>query len=293
VLRRLFRIVKAEIQRLRTRAYPHWRDSSYVSTEDPVVIGGAGRSGTTLLSAILNAHPAIYCGDEQRLLVRDGVSVAHISDPLQLSQERVHEVALDSDTRGQFLEQTIRVAKDEHGASLFATKYPAYAFELRWIFETFPNARFVHMCRDGRDVAVSLREHEDQIGARYDATYDEEGRLSMTYCAENWRTFVNAVRPYLEDARVHTVHYEDLARSPEQTARSLFSFLDVKEDLTAVEQHQRGLEGRTSSQHEHHQRLGEEINDDRVGRWRSALTDAQVNRYEQIAGDELDLLGYR
>jgi hypothetical protein len=226
-------------------------------------------------------------------LVRDGVSVAHISDTLQLSQERVHELALASDTRGQFLERIIRAAKDEHGASRFATKYPSYAFELPWIFETFPNARFVHMCRDGRDVAVSLREHEDQLGARYDATYDEEGQLSMSYCAENWRTFVNAVRPYLDDARVHTVHYEDLTHNPEQTTQSLFSFLNVKADLTAVQQHQRGLEGRTSSQHEHHQRLGQEINYDRVGRWKCVLTDAQVERYEEIAGDELDLLGYR
>jgi hypothetical protein len=43
-----------------------WGSIPYVSESEPVIIGGCGRSGTTLLSAMIDAHPLFFCGPESR-----------------------------------------------------------------------------------------------------------------------------------------------------------------------------------------------------------------------------------
>jgi len=234
----------------------------------------------------------VFCGEEQSFLTREGTRVNHLAQTLQLSADPLRDLARRSTSRGQFLERTIRRAKTAHDADMFATKKPTYVFDLPWIFETFPSARFIHMCRDGRDVAVSMRANEDHIGVRYDATYDESGHLSLQYCAETWRTFVNAVRGYETDSRAHTVRYEDLVSKPDSVARELCTFLDLDFASEMVEEHQTGLTGRGDSRRPHHSQLEQQIHNRRVQRWTSDLTDDQVEEFEDVAGSELQFLGY-
>jgi hypothetical protein len=46
-----------------------WWSSSYRSEQSPVFIGGASRSGTTLLTALLAAHPDLYIGPETGIFI--------------------------------------------------------------------------------------------------------------------------------------------------------------------------------------------------------------------------------
>jgi hypothetical protein len=265
---------------------------TYVSIEDPVVIGGAGRSGTTLLSVILNAHPDVYCGDEHGLLSREGTSISKIVDIHDLDADRLKKLAADSWSRWQFVERVIRTVKSVENVGVFTTKNPTYIFDLPTILGIFPNARFIHMYRDGRDVAVSMREHPDHVGVRYDATYDEEGELSVRYCAQTWRTFINASRTFRSDDRTHAVAYEDLVTRPAETIRRLCEFLDLKYVSSMVHDHERGFEGRTDPIREHHQRLHHSIQDDRVQNWTRKLTSAQVREFERHAAPALRYMGY-
>jgi len=142
----------------------NWFHERYLSTEDPIVIGGAGRSGTTLLSVILNAHPDVFCGDEQELLSVGGFSIEDAASTLQLDLDHLYTEARETEGRWEFVEYIIRLAKEEYDSGFFATKYPNYIFGLHTILRTFPSARYIHMCRDGRDVARSMRENESGMG---------------------------------------------------------------------------------------------------------------------------------
>jgi len=59
-------------------------DNSLISTECPIVIGGCGRSGTTLLSVMLNAHSDIYCPSEYPLLLKSGINLSKLSMNLNI-----------------------------------------------------------------------------------------------------------------------------------------------------------------------------------------------------------------
>ena len=58
--------IRNRTERLRQRG---WRSAAYTSTARPLVMGGAPRSGTTLLRRIFDRHPAITAGPESKLFV--------------------------------------------------------------------------------------------------------------------------------------------------------------------------------------------------------------------------------
>lgn len=290
----VIRILRSKIRRLhRSRRYSEkWMNGRYVSTEDPVLIGGAGRSGNTLLSVMLNAHPEVFCGPEYGLLLAQDFSLDKIAANLQYDRRILAEMMHNADNRWMFLERLIRLMKTHHNVSRLVTKKPTYVFDLASIFDAFPNARFVYICRDGRDVAVSMRENAAHIGLRYDATYGKDGLLSMKYCAESWRTFANAYRSWEKDGRCCVVRYEGLVFEPETVLRELCTFLTIPYQANMLRFYEEGLEGRPDASRPHHTGLSRPLYQEKTYRWRQALSSEQVRTFERYAGGELRHLGY-
>jgi hypothetical protein len=182
------------------------------------------------------------------------------------------------------------------GKPRWGDKSPTYTAHLPAVQELLPEARFVHLVRDGRDVALSLRQvwfapARDAAGlARYWRGCIEEARAGARHC-----------RHYLE------LRYEDLVSDPEATLRRLCAFVELP-----WSPHMLGYAGRAAArlaevqdqrlpdgtvvtraqrlgQHPH---LGEPLRLDRVGAWRSAMTAADVAAFAAVAGDLLGELGY-
>lgn len=295
VLSQILMVSRNEFNRLKQiRYYPNdWLTASYVSVESPILIGGAGRSGTTLLSAMLNAHPEIYCGAEYGLFSTDAFSLTAISSNLGLAYDQLEQVACQSANRRQFWEQVIRLTQKAHNIKRVATKNPNYMFEVANILSTFPNAHFIHIYRDGRDVAVSMRKHADQILLRYDATYDDQNLLSIKYCAETWRTFINAYQPWVHDNRCYQIAYEDLILHAEQALLQLCKFLNISYDTAMLDFHHKGIQDRTDAHLPHLLGLQEALYSDSIEQWKKVLFPDQVREFESYAGQELEYLGYK
>jgi len=127
---------------------------------------------------------------------------------------------------------------------------------------------------------------------RPDAKYDDEGKLSMDYCATTWRTFINAYRGFEKDARCTIVRYEDLVRDPEDSIRSLCTFLGLPYKRAMLDHPSEGLAGRQDTQYQRHKGLNKPIYDEKMRKWESSLSMAQIEAFERVGGREVRYLGY-
>lgn len=117
---------------------------------NPVFILGSPRAGTSVLGRLLEAHPALCHVKEPRLVWRYGND--HRSDVLAAECARP-EVA--NHIRSYFKSKV-----DESGADLrLLEKTPSNSLRVPFIEKIFPNAKYVHITRNGFDASLSIRHY--------------------------------------------------------------------------------------------------------------------------------------
>jgi hypothetical protein len=191
---------------------------------------GAGRSGTSLLQRILCRHPRLYCSHELRLLelvVLTGALVDVDGGPDVKDDAPRSAFGLEVGRRfgalvaGAQLEQYRRAA--------YGDKYPPYCEQIHILDRLFPNARFVHIVRDGRDVVSSaLQAFVANRGWRRDVQPPGPNRL-----AEAWAKAVRHARAYgkrLGPARYFELRYEELSTRPAEIMTEVIRFLGEELD---------------------------------------------------------------
>ncbi len=270
---------------------------------DPFFIVGSERSGTTLLRLMMTSHPALAVPPEGDFLLR--LRVHQPSAPAQqqaffqafLGIEKCAEWGLTlaelTEACGIFqprswpelaaLPYWTWLAKSYPDASRWGDKNPCFVHRIPALVAMYPRARFVHIIRDGRDVAASwLKVHF--------------GPADVTTAARTWRA---AVAAGLQAARrfpsqVYTIRYEDLLRDPVGVLTGICRFLHEvfsPEMMGYSEENQRrGLV--PSHRKGWHQLTFHPPDPSRIGAWRGALSAEQVRRFEAIAADALSICRY-
>lgn len=114
----------------------------------PIVLIGAARSGTTLLGDLVARHPEVAYWLEPKYVWR--YRAAFRSSDVRGAGDATPGVVRY--IRGRFSD-FVR----ERGKSRFAEKTPSNCFRIPFIDEVLPDALYVHVIRDGRDVALSAR----------------------------------------------------------------------------------------------------------------------------------------
>lgn len=170
-----------------------------------LVILGSPRSGTTWLSRLLQIHPSVGgIGDEETWLFEmlsplwragtDPASLgAHVSlDDLAGAVRRFCDRLFDG-----------ALANRKPRAHVFVEKTPGHVQHLQMIKHLYPDAHFVHLVRDGRDVARSL---SDMAMANHPKPH-----VAATMWADSLRTARQGTKGL---TRVLEVRYEDLLSDP-------------------------------------------------------------------------------
>lgn len=118
----------------------------------PIVILGAPRSGTTLLSQLLKYHPQVYLANEPRILWKFGNDAK--SDALQPGDARADVV---KHIRHEFAGQ-IR----EAGRQRLVEKTPSNSLRVGFVDRVLPDAIYIHILREGVESVLSIRKFWDQ-----------------------------------------------------------------------------------------------------------------------------------
>lgn len=278
----------------------------------PFVVGVA-RSGTTLLRLQLDAHPQLAIPPETGFGALAGrLRAAAGPDAFAAavrSLETWPDLGIDDDalaallagvspwTPGDALRALYAGYAARHGKPRFGDKTPGHLRQMEAIAELLPEARFIHIVRDGRDVAASLREQPFAPG---------DG--SAAAAAAHWRDELLAARATAARLpRYREVSYERLVREPEATLRELCDFAGLPFDAALLRAHERASlrfeelpERRPSGdgfatraeRAARHARTAQPPDAARIGRWRETLDAEEAAAVEQIAGPLLAELGY-
>ena len=263
----------------------------------PFFIVGSARSGTTLLRLILNAHPAIAVPPESRFVTElwQGVDEEDLPGFLhRLARHRqfqawelpIEAVATEIGERESIayadaISAVYRAFAKAHGKETWGDKTPRYVLQIDLIARLFPDARFVHLVRDGRNVALSY------AGMPF-------GPKTAPKAAAVWSERVMAGvkqgRP-LGPERYVEIRYEDLVRDTEVIVKELCSFLHVPFDPAMLNYTERARDFVFEKAARYNPHVLEKPRTD-VRSWEDTMPPRQVELFEAVAGHALDEFGY-
>lgn len=254
----------------------------------PVFVGGAGRSGTTLLRVMLHAHPELCAGPEFKLLPAfAGVYQQLLAQKDILQAYELHENHVN-EAFARLILDLFRPFQQKWKARTIVEKTPHNVLIMKELGRIFPSSRFIHVVRDGRDVARSL--------VKMDWRGADGKKLPYVENLENAaRYWVQVVSRALEDARQLTgrvllVHYEDLIHQPEKTMRTVLRFIDVPWDDVVLRHHEaeRGYEPEESST----KQVSRARYQNAIGRWKEAFNLEEARKVAEIVNPLLFYFGY-
>lgn len=278
---------------------------SYRSSARPIIVGGAARSGTTLLSVMLNSHPELVCGPEsdvfrlwpefKRLSVNPVTWMWHVlrgwTEPFRtlsrdfgVSRRRLRRLWARSGAPSEFIELFFAEYARRHGVTRWADKTPANVKVIGFIFEHFPQAKFVHLIRDGRDTCCSMLD--------WSRRYHKDRPWDIRAAADIWSRWIGLGREWTGHPNYTELRYEDLATEPEAALRPLFEFLELPWHAEVLDHHHQTQANRPDLALTHLAGVSRPVYRSSIGRWREQLTLADRRAVEEIAGPTLRELGY-
>ena len=260
----------------------------------PIHVIGYGSSGTSIFCQLLREKLGVGVGTESQFVIRYYHALSEYGDLeddknlrrliADLSRERwfernakfgftcVPEQIFDSVRQRTYrgvLDATFSQLAEHLDAERWGDKTPDYVHSLAILWELFPDAKYIHMVRDGRDVAQSVM-------SRY------WGPKNIFTAASEWTEQVSLVRDFLKtvpaDQKLE-VRYEDLLAEPITVFRELIEFLEVEDS-----------DGRVLQRIE--QTVPSELNRENSNKWKKFWTPAQRLAYERIGCDVLRHYGY-
>lgn len=271
--------------------------------ERPFFIVGYPRSGTTLLRFMLTSHRRLWIPDETGFIPFLRVPPDRPLSPVEVQRatNRIADLhhgwadvirqttdvgAGPAGPRvGDLLDALYRRRMRGSGAVRWGDKTPLYVLYMDRIADIFPDAQFVHLIRDGRDVAVSA-------AAKWGGRWPQRLYLDQHYVLHRWVAAVDRGRRFgatFGQGRYLELRYEDLVHEPEPSIRGVCDFLGEAFD-PAMLRHERLARSEIAAGG--HEEVWQPVSSARVGRWRRELAPAARRTAARVAGSTLQTLGY-
>jgi hypothetical protein len=210
-------------------------------------VGGAPRSGTTWLQALLDSHPDVSCQGE-------GLFMKHLAEPLEAAMAARREAVVAKNQRvfrdiggyappgpddvEHLLGTAVLLALERQSAGktcrAIGEKTPENVFFFPRLKRLFPRAKFIGIARDPRDLVTSAWHFFHKI-----ADGEDEGAAKIAFLHsalpsldQGARAMLALTKDYPADAMFVT--YETMRAAPAAAAARLFRFLGVSDDPTLM-----------------------------------------------------------
>jgi len=261
----------------------------------PVMIVGHGSSGTSILTRLMRDYLGVAFGTESqfivryyrrlhrygeladdanlRRLIRDilgerwfersrkfGGFAPSVDGVFDDVQERTYRGVLEA-VFGQFAKHL--------GTARWGDKTPEYTHDLPILGELFPDAKYVHMVRDGRDVALSVM-------GRY------WGAKNVFTAAREWKGAIGQVDAFLgtlPDEKKLVITYEGMLARPVEAFAQIIGFLDIENTNNRL------LDAIARP-------LAADLMRTNYDKWRTRMSAAERTRFERVAAGTLARHGY-
>lgn len=278
---------------------------------DCAFVIGAPRSGTSWFQFMVGSHPAVATPQELDLFSRYlAPSWEAWQHELQRSVDQrvaglitaLTQAEFESDMRAFAVSVHRRVLALKEGAHLVLEKDPPYSLHVSLIERLMSGAKFIHLVRDGRDVAVSM-----MASSR---SWNRPLPDAVRKAARMWRQYVEGARAAAAfEGRYLEIRYEDLLAQTSAELRRVFEFLGLESSPAMCE---RIVEANRFAELRKTNALSDAIvfggeaarlfgrppepegffRAGRTGGWREAMSPRDLRTFDEVAGDLMREMGY-
>ena len=274
----------------------------------PFFIIGSGRSGNTLLRAVLCNHSKISIPPESYVLpnmVRKFKSYNYLPwkelikiiigeleshnqfYTWEIDISPVYQRLLKIDNKDRTLQTIVNEIYTYYseekfpGFEIWGDKTPLNTLNLGWINKLYPNAKYIHIIRDGRDVVSSYL----KMG-RYD-TVEE--------ACQRWNNSINLAKKFGSnkgERQYYEIRYENFVTNPKDEINKVCNFLNIEYEKGMTD-HRNSIDVLGDVKKlKHHNNLKRPINDDSIEKWKKNLNKKEKCLTNKYLEENLQKLGY-
>lgn len=259
----------------------------------PVFIAGCGRSGTSYLRTIVDAHPDVFIPSES-LFIPDYLRFGRFVPERLLRWLLFHEPqllcwydygAFETDSIEQTIAAIHKKAAGKCGARIWGQKTPRFIRHVGLLNKAFPGIRWLLIHRDPRGVAASMKRSDQH-------TY------SVVRACRRWlndnRMIIDIHRDGTSPSNLLPVRFEELILNYDEMLEKIFSFLSLdpinRDDVNRL--------GRPVFFKRSRFRINTVRGDltpdpEIIDKWREVLTPREIRYVEQTCAREMNILGYK
>lgn len=272
----------------------------------PIIIIGTQRSGSNLLRLMLNQHSQIASPHPPHVLQTFMPLLSKYGDLsvdgnfLQLAKDVCAFVMLNPVNWGIKYKAEVVASKTQSRTliGIYQVVYETYADtqgKTHWCSKSMANLYFIpqieasgthpfyiHLIRDGRDVAASFR--KAVVGEKHCFHIAKQWKTDQDIAEQNCREF--AADRYIP------VMYENLIRDPENTLRILLHHIGLQFEETMLEYHQTSEAQKTAEAGKMWDNLRKPVMVSNSNKFLSQLSEEDVRIFESVAGETLERHGY-
>lgn len=276
----------------------------------PIFIIGNPRSGTTLFRLMLSAHPNIYiaqeCGfleyfydkyknfDGQKKIIDNFIEDV-------LNSKKIEFWNLDKNGLKEFIYNKSPNSYKELAASVYEyygkKNYPNksrwgdknnyYLHHIEKIYNIYPEAQFLHIVRDGREVVRSYLDlKKNENNSKYAPDLPKTIRTAIKDWVHNLSE-INASFKKINSDNIFEFRYEDLVVNPKETLLKICNFLNEPFSKNMIYYNKNNIDKEPQEFDEWKKTLDKGLVKTKIDKWKNKLNNNEVKTIEEIAHDML------
>lgn len=281
-----------------------------------IFIVSSGRAGSTLLQSLLNASQQIYIPQESDFIARAYPFFAHKTDfsksdyiilismfcstsqddGWKMSEELLLDYLLKykPQTFGEIFSRICEAFHRSKGTQdiMWGIKRPVLIASLDRIFSVYPDAKIIHICRDGRDVYLSYK----AIHEKSNTKFGPKGILSNSLYWSNGLRYVEEFQKTKFKSKIHEVKYENILSNPEDTVKNVCNFAGIEYSPAMIESFSKVNANRPVASdnlmNSIHSKISKKIDSKNSGKYINEMSRLQIFIYELVAVPYLRKYGY-